>query len=87
MLSQLFYALGNETRVNILRTLGLEGDLSVNEVAERMGIRQPSASNHLLILKGAGAVEVEVRRSQRIYRAKPGVLNLLDRAQKALMDS
>ncbi len=87
MVSQLFHALGNETRVTILRLLAIEGELSVNEVTERMSISQSNVSSHLRMLKDAGAAEVEVRKNQRIYRAKPAVLNLLDRAQKVYLDS
>lgn len=42
--------------------------MSVGEIAERLGIRQPQASKHLRVLKEAGLVASEAVARQRIHR-------------------
>lgn len=47
-----------------------DGPLSVGEIAEELGIRQPQASKHLRILSDAGIVEVDVVANRRIYKLR-----------------
>lgn len=68
-LTELLSALGQDTRLSIVRRLLHKGPLSVNELAEELGILQNGASTHLGILARAGLVVPERRGAQRIYRA------------------
>lgn len=77
MSANLFNGLGNPVRLQIINTLHSAGRLSVNEVTERIGISQSNTSRHLLILKEAGAVEVECKENKRLYSLRPGVIRLL----------
>lgn len=77
MSASLFSGLGNPVRLEIINALHSAGRLSVNEVTERIGISQSNTSRHLLVLKDAGAVEVECQENKRVYRVRPGVLELL----------
>jgi DNA-binding transcriptional ArsR family regulator len=51
-------ALGDETRWRIVREL-LKRTLTVNEIAERLGVTQYNVSKHLRILREAGIVVTE----------------------------
>lgn len=59
-------ALGEETRLRILRLLFKE-PLSVNEIAERLGVSQYNVSKHLRIMREAGLLELEKQGKQRLY--------------------
>ncbi len=50
---RLFRALGDESRLRILRLLA-SGDLYLTEIAERMGLSKPTVSHHLAQLRAAG---------------------------------
>lgn len=85
LLAKYFRALGDPTRVTILRYLADEGELSVGEIVDRLEIAQPRVSNHLACLRWCGFVET--RRDQRtIYNriADARVENLLALAEALL---
>lgn len=65
-------ALGEPNRLRIIELLRT-GPRSVNDIRDRLGLRQPQASQHLKVLKHAGLVEMEPRAQQRFYklRAQP----------------
>jgi len=52
---RLFKALGDESRLRILRLLA-SGDLYLTEIADRMGLSKPTVSHHLAQLRAAGLV-------------------------------
>lgn len=54
---RLFKALGDESRLRILRLLA-SGDLYLTEIAERMGLSKPTVSHHLAQLRAAGLVTI-----------------------------
>jgi len=54
---RLFRALGDESRLRILRHLA-DGDLYLTEIAERMGLSKPTVAHHLARLRAAGLVTV-----------------------------
>jgi DNA-binding transcriptional ArsR family regulator len=54
---RLFKALGDESRLRILRFLA-SGDLYMTEIAERMGLSKPTVSHHLALLRAAGLVTI-----------------------------
>lgn len=54
---RLFRALGDESRLRILRLLA-SGDLYLTEIAERMGLSKPTVSHHLAQLRAAGLVTI-----------------------------
>jgi DNA-binding transcriptional ArsR family regulator len=49
----------------------LERPHTVNELAERLDLSQPSASKHLRVLREAGLVKVEPDRQRRVYAIEP----------------
>lgn len=54
-LAELHGALSSVTRLRILRML-VERPMCVNAITERLGVSQPSVSQHLRILRNAGLV-------------------------------
>jgi DNA-binding transcriptional ArsR family regulator len=54
---RLFKALGDESRLRILRLLA-SGDLYLTEIADRMGLSKPTVSHHLAQLRAAGLVTI-----------------------------
>ncbi len=55
-----------------------QGELSVGELVERLGLTQPQTSKHLRVLRDAGLVRVEQRAQRRIYAVDPGPMAELD---------
>jgi ArsR family transcriptional regulator, arsenate/arsenite/antimonite-responsive transcriptional repressor len=64
-MNQLFKALNDPTRREILELLG-KGDLSAGDIADRFAMSKPSISHHLDLLRQAGLVE-SVKKGQFIY--------------------
>ncbi|MCT1459693.1 metalloregulator ArsR/SmtB family transcription factor [Aestuariimicrobium sp. p3-SID1156] len=63
--AELFRALGSPARLAILQELG-RGPLSVSALSEKTGMSQPLVSQHLRVLRSAGAVSVEHSGRERI---------------------
>ncbi|MDG9928770.1 MULTISPECIES: metalloregulator ArsR/SmtB family transcription factor [unclassified Pseudomonas] len=76
--------LGNPVRLQIMGLLSSEGSLCVNDVTDRLGGLQSNISRHLLILRDAGAVEVDKDKTKRVYRVKPKALQLVEMAKEAV---
>jgi DNA-binding transcriptional ArsR family regulator len=60
-------ALSHPTRRAMLR-LVLDRELPVSELAGRLGVSQPAASQHLKVLRDAGLVRGRVDGRRRLYR-------------------
>ena len=60
-------ALSHPTRRAILR-LVLDRELPVGELAQRTGLSQPAASQHLKVLRDAGLVRGRVDGRRRLYQ-------------------
>lgn len=54
---RLFKALGDESRLRILRHLA-DGDLYLTEIADRVGLSKPTVKHHMVQLRTAGLVTV-----------------------------
>ncbi len=67
--SELFSALSNPTRLQIVELLG-DRELSVGEVALKTGIGQSGASQHLAILARAGVVMSSTHGTSRLYKVR-----------------
>jgi DNA-binding transcriptional ArsR family regulator len=76
-----FKVLSVETRIKIIELLK-SGPLSVNTIAEALGVSQSAASQHLRIMKQAGLVTDE-RRGYHIYYSLNK--NKLDKYQQELI--
>jgi DNA-binding transcriptional ArsR family regulator len=71
---QLFAALANATRREVLRLLRDQGPQPVQALADHFAMRRPSLSEHLKVLREAGLVSEERQGRQRIYRLEAAPL-------------
>lgn len=55
-----------------------EGERSVGQLVEELGMHQPGVSRHLRVLRDAGLVEVRQDAQRRLYRLRPEPLMELD---------
>jgi DNA-binding transcriptional ArsR family regulator len=77
MENTLWTALVDPHRRAVLDLLA-QGELSVNELVERLGLTQPQTSKHLRVLRDAGLVRVEQRAQRRIYAVDPAPMTEID---------
>jgi DNA-binding transcriptional ArsR family regulator len=66
LLAKYFRVLADPTRLRILEALLEEKELAVGELAERLGVPQPSVSNHLSCLRWCGFVATR-REHRTVY--------------------
>jgi DNA-binding transcriptional ArsR family regulator len=67
LLAKYFRGLGDPTRLTILRLLR-DGERSVGDLVERLGVSQPKISNHLACLRWCGFVEGRRKHRTVVYR-------------------
>ncbi len=73
-----FKALGDRTRLDIIRMLSERKPLSVTEIYQKLGHAQNLISHHLICLKNCGLVAAEKQGKQVFYRIRnKKVLKLL----------
>lgn len=62
-----FAALGDETRLNLLGRLSVEGPLSITRLSEGTGVTRQAITRHLHALGGAGLVRNARRGRERVW--------------------
>jgi DNA-binding transcriptional ArsR family regulator len=70
-------ALAEPNRRQIVELLR-DGPLTVGEIADRLGLRQPQASKHLKVLSESGILEMRADANRRIYKLRPTPFQTLD---------
>ncbi|MFD1177336.1 ArsR/SmtB family transcription factor [Paenibacillus puldeungensis] len=70
-------ALAETNRMHIVELLR-SGPLTVGEIADRAGLRQPQASKHLKVLTNNGILEMKAEANRRIYMLRPEPFQALD---------
>lgn len=55
-----------------------QGECSVSDLVDRVGMHQPGVSRHLKVLRDAGLVDVRRDAQRRLYRLRPEPLMELD---------
>ncbi len=77
----LFKLLGNDTRLRLLHAMHREGEVSVGELAERLGLRMQAVSNQLQRLSDRGMVAARRDGARILYSiADPCIPAVLDLA-------
>jgi ArsR family transcriptional regulator, cadmium/lead-responsive transcriptional repressor len=66
LVAKYFRVLADRVRLAILEALTDHGELSVGALVERLGVAQPSVSNHLACLRWCGFVETR-REHRTVY--------------------
>ncbi|MBA3724721.1 MAG: winged helix-turn-helix transcriptional regulator [Candidatus Levybacteria bacterium] len=67
----MYAAIAEPTRRNILEILAENGQLSSTDISNRFPISAPAISQHLKVLKEANLVQMEKRAQQRMYTINP----------------
>ena len=70
-LAKAFRALGDETRLSIVRLLSRAPEVCVCHIGEGFSLGQPTISHHLKVLREAGVVSSERRGNQIYYSLAP----------------
>jgi ArsR family transcriptional regulator, arsenate/arsenite/antimonite-responsive transcriptional repressor len=85
-MADLFDVLADGTRRELLATLlqrrihgAPEGELSVGELVERLGLSQPTVSKHLQKLREHGLVSVRTEGQHHLYRLESEPLHEIER--------
>jgi len=81
---KVFKALADRNRARILKMLE-EQELCVCQIMVVIGLKQPTVSKHLLVLKKAGLVEARRNGTWIFYRLSRQRRNNFDQAQLGLM--
>ncbi len=76
-------AMADPTRIAILLLL-VDGEKSVSEMVEKLGLSQPSVSHHLEILKRAGLVFKERKGKHIFSRIHPSVLSKTSKGMETI---
>ena len=71
----MFAALADPTRRNILELLANSGELSATAIYENFPVSPQAVSQHLKVLREAHLVEMEKRAQKRLYRLNPQTLS------------
>src|SRR5260221_10846133 len=66
LVAKYFRGLGDPIRLRILELLRAEGELTVGELVERLGLSQPKVSNHLACLRWCGFIDAR-REGRTVY--------------------
>ena len=75
-MAEVFKALGDPTRLRIIRMLasGMENSLCVADLAQRLGITQPAVSQHIKVLKNLSILEPNREGFRVFYNINTDVL-------------
>lgn len=65
--AEVFFALGDETRLSVVRKLGAEGALSATALSEGAAVSRQAIVKHLQVLEGAGLVSHERKGREVLY--------------------
>ena len=71
----MFAALADPTRRNILELLANSGELPATAIYENFPVSPQAVSQHLKVLREAHLVEMEKRAQKRLYRLNPQTLS------------
>ena len=69
--SDVFNAIAEPRRREIVDILALRGERDVSELVLGLGLPQPAVSKHLGVLRKVGLVAVHKAGQRRVYRLKP----------------
>ncbi len=77
-LLRFFQVFSNESRLKLIGHLA-NGEKSVGELANLLGIKEPTVSHHLSEMKGIGLVDVRAEGTMRIYRLNAKALESMSK--------
>lgn len=81
-LTAIFKVLANERRLRILKILLVRKELSVSEMANKIGLSYKSTSKHLIILEKAGFLQYRMEQMHTFY----SINNKLEKSKLQLLE-
>lgn len=81
--ADVFFALGDRTRLSVVRKLGTGGALSATVLSDGAQVSRQAIAKHLRVLEGAGLVTHEKRGREVLYALEPVALG----EARAFLDS
>lgn len=82
----IFQALGDKSRRNIIELLSKKGQLSSSDISREFQISAPAISQHLKVLREARLVEMEKKAQQRLYKINPDAMQEIQKWIKKLTE-
>src|SRR5947207_13309359 len=82
---QLLQALADPTRLAIVRELAGQPEVCACDLTDCCGVRQPTVSHHLKVLREAGVVMAERRGTWIYYRLAPAAAERLAQVARGLV--
>lgn len=70
--ASVFFALGDDTRLSVVRKLSAEGELSATALSDGAKVTRQAIVKHLQVLEGAGLVTREKRGREVLYLVEGG---------------
>lgn len=67
VIADVFFALGDRTRLSVVKRLGERGELSATMLSEGASVTRQAIVKHLRVLEGAGLVTHEKRGREVLY--------------------
>jgi DNA-binding transcriptional ArsR family regulator len=80
----MFYALAEPTRREIIEMLAKNGQLSATDICDEFPVSHPAISQHLKVLREANLVRVEKQAQRRLYRINPDAMVELEQWAKQM---
>jgi DNA-binding transcriptional ArsR family regulator len=74
----MFSALGQPTRRDIIELLATHGKLSATDISNKFQMSAPAISQHLKVLREARLVDMEKNAQQRLYTLNPATMQELE---------
>lgn len=72
--AEVFFALGDRTRLSVVKKLGTESGMSATALSEGAKVTRQAIAKHLRVLEGAGLVTHEKRGREVLYVLDGGTL-------------
>ncbi|MBI3341598.1 winged helix-turn-helix transcriptional regulator [Candidatus Curtissbacteria bacterium] len=82
----IFMALAEPTRRNIVELLAMKGELSASDISDKFKVSSSAISQHLKVLREAEIVKMEKKAQMRIYAINPAAISQLEEWTKKLKD-
>ena len=73
--AEVFFALGDDTRLSVVQRLGRDGSLSATSLSLGARVTRQAIVKHLQVLEGAGLVRHQKRGREVLYAINPGRLD------------
>jgi DNA-binding transcriptional ArsR family regulator len=73
-MDEVFFALADPTRREVIRRLSQDGPVTVSDLARRLPVSRQAVAKHLAALDEAGLISAEQEGRRRRYHLTPGPL-------------